>query len=911
MIALVIMSEKSQETPSSQQKDFLTDLSSSLPVSKEKEGGHTPIMQQYLDAKKNLPDTILFFQMGDFFELFYDDALVVADFLSITLTHRHQSGEKIPMCGVPVKAHEVYLQRLIQGGFKVAVCAQTETPKQAKKRGSKSLVQREVTQIFTKGTLTGEAYLKPEESNYLLAFCLSHDKKKVGIAWTDISAGTFFTRWGDADTLEDMLTQINPHEILVKESDVQYPAFYELYNRYKKFLTLRVDYLFQESVARRHLDEVFSISSEDTLSTQKKEEIIAIGVISEYLRLTQKETLPRLTLPKKIEEKTFMNMDTGTFFSLEITRNVEGQTKGSLFSTIKKTLTPGGTRLLKTFLTQPLLKKEEIDRRLDAVDAFLSHPPLRNQIQTQLKGFPDLRRLMTRLSSYRGGPRDLLQLAEALNRFEQLSFLSLPSDWEKTLIPSLFSTFKGFSELKTSITRTISEEAPNIFKAGEVIRQDYNETIKALKEKIRTLQLQIPALQIQYMKEKGVPSLKIRSNNILGYFIEIPSKQTGNIPLDAPQKTISPHQFIHRQTLSNCARFTTQHLTDVQNQILQTEAKILEEEQEIFEQTLKKALQQETQIFQAADALALLDVLLSFATLAEEKNYVRPQIENSCRLLIKEGRHPVIEDILQSKNATTPFIKNDCSLDNSCYMWTLTGPNMAGKSTFLRQTALLTLLAQIGCFVPAKEAIIGIVDQIFSRVGASDNLTRGQSTFMVEMLESARILNQASKSSLVILDEVGRGTSTWDGLSIAWAIAEHLLTSIQCRTLFATHYHELTQLGQKYPELANHRMVIKEQDEHIIFMHKVQPGVAQRSYGIHVAELAGLPKKVTQHAHRILLELEKAAQTNVVEQTPPQDSYSKEENEILEKLRKLNIDDLTARDSLEILYSLKELIKEK
>ena len=863
----------------------------------------TPMMAQYLEVKKQYPDCLLFYRMGDFYELFFDDAKVASRELDITLTKRGKSeGTDVPMCGVPFHAYESYLARLVKRGFKVAICEQMENPADAKKRGSAALVRRDVIRVVTAGTLTEETLLDAKKNNYLIA-CVAIGAE-VGLAWVDLSTGDFMTSLTSPNDVLSTLSGLDCAELLVSETFVK--NMQAILYDYKDKMTIVPDARFSFANASDRLKQTFHVASLDAYGDFSRVEIMAAGAALDYIVLTQKTSFPRLKAPTRVQEDVFMQIDAGTRRSLEIFDTFSGNGT-SLLSCIDQTKTAAGGRMLRQYLARPLCSVEAIKRRQDMVAFFTDAEQIRTQCVDLFKQLPDLERVLGRIVLGRGGPRDLAQIRDGLALIPQLRTLfhgaSLPVQLDWAL-----QQLGDHSSLVDTLQRALAADLPLLARDGGFIASGYRpdlDTIKTHKEDSRRI---LAKMQDSYVQKTGISTLKITYNNLLGYFIEVPAKQANKLLTDASLG------FIHRQTLLNNVRFTTQELSDLESELRGAQDRILAMELEMFDELCQQVTDAASPITQAAQALAQLDVASSLACVAVQNNYCRPEIDDSLAFDIKGGRHPVVEQALSKQREV--FCPNDCCLgEPEGRLWLLTGPNMAGKSTFLRQNALIAVLAQIGAFVPAESAHIGLIDKVFSRVGASDDLARGQSTFMVEMVETATILNQATEHSLVILDEIGRGTATFDGLSLAWAVVEYLHDKNQSRALFATHYHELTALKDSLSQVALYTMQVKDWNGEVVFLHSVGKGAVDKSYGIHVAKLAGLPEAVLERATHILAKLDaQRTQTPMIEQALPLFSAAiarQQPNPIEKELMFINPDQMTPKDALDELYRLKELVAHK
>jgi DNA mismatch repair protein MutS len=880
-------------------------------------GDVTPMMAQYLEVKRAHPGALLFYRMGDFYELFFDDAVIASKALDIALTKRGKHlGEDIKMCGVPVHAYEAYLLRLIRAGHRVAVCEQMEDPAEAKKRGSKAVVRRDVVRVITPGTLTEDTLLDARRHNYLAA--LSEAGGALGLAWLDMSTGEFALQPVTAPGLAAALARVSPGELLVPDRLLDREDLKAPLQDWRSVLTPLPSSRFDSENGRRRLEALYGVKALDAFGAFGRAELAAGGGLVDYIELTQKGRLPRLNPPTRHGERGFLEIDPATRRNLELDQTLDGNRRGSLLATIDRTLTGSGARRLAAHLAAPLTDPAQIEARLDMVAFFVDDSRRREALRETLKGLPDVERALSRLSLGRGGPRDLAALRDALAAMPGLRAI-VGSDGLSGIPAGIQGCTRGLGEhdiLVARLARALGRDLPLDARDGGFIAPGYSEKLDELRKLRDDSRQLIAGLQTKYAGETKAPSLKIRHNNVLGYYIEVTpthaDKLTGN------------SVFIHRQTMASAMRFTTVELGELEQAIVSAADKALALETALFADLVKEVTSRADGIARAAAAIAALDVASSLADLAVERRYCRPAIDDSAVFEVKGGRHPVVEAALAGSGGPA-FVGNDCALsgeDSAKRIWLLTGPNMAGKSTFLRQNALIAVLAQIGSFVPAERARIGIVDRLFSRVGAADDLARGRSTFMVEMVETAAILNQAGPRALVILDEIGRGTATYDGLSIAWAAIEHLHGVNRCRALFATHYHELTALAAKLDGLACYTMRVKEWQGDVVFLHEVAPGAADRSYGIHVAKLAGLPPAVIERAEQVLDALEKSGEAETVAKladdlplfsaarpkggAPSRESAGPSEAE--EALASVNPDELTPREALETLYRLRGLL---
>ncbi|MES5099827.1 DNA mismatch repair protein MutS [Agrobacterium sp. BA1120] len=899
----------------------MTDVHSTASlISEESRASATPMMEQYIEIKANNPGSLLFYRMGDFYELFFDDAAEASRALGITLTKRGQHlGQDIPMCGVPVHAADDYLQKLILRGYRVAVCEQTEDPAEAKKRGSKSVVRRDVVRLVTPGTLTEEKLLSPTESNYLMALARIRGSgdAQFALAWIDISTGVFRLAETTLTRLLADIWRIDPRELIVADSlfhDEELKATFDVLGR---VAVPQPAVLFDSATAEGRIARYFGVTTLDGFGTFSRVEMAAAAAAVAYVEKTQIAERPPLAAPERESAASTLFIDPATRANLELTKTLSGERDGSLLHAINRTVTGGGARLLAERLMSPLTDADKINARLDAVAYLLDDVSLSDGLRDALKQVADMPRALSRLALDRGGPRDLgairIGLSAAAHVAELLDQGLLPDELADAL-----AALKALpTALEAMLAATLADELPLLKRDGGFVREGSNlelDEIRALRDQSRRV---IAGLQLQYSEETGIKSLKIKHNNVLGYFIEVTAGNADVMTTGDEAKA----RFIHRQTMAGAMRFTTTELADLESRIANAASQALTIELQAFEQMVRAVVSHAEAIKAGALALAAIDVATSLAYLAAEQAYCRPVIDGSMMFDIKGGRHPVVEQALR-RQSSGPFIANHCDLsavngNRNGAIWLLTGPNMGGKSTFLRQNALIAILGQIGSFVPAEAAHIGIVDRLFSRVGASDDLARGRSTFMVEMVETAAILNQATDRSLVILDEIGRGTATFDGLSIAWAAVEHLHEVNRCRGLFATHFHELTVLSEKLGRLSNATMKVREWEGDVIFLHEVGPGAADRSYGIQVARLAGLPASVVERARTVLTQLEDADRKNpaskLIDDLPlfqvavrREESRSHGNSKVDEALKALNPDEMTPREALDALYALKK-----
>lgn len=879
----------------------------------------TPMMQQYIDIKKDNQDYLLFYRMGDFYELFMEDAIIAAKELDIVLTKRGKNdGDDIPMCGVPHHSYESYLNRLIKKGYKVAICEQVETPEEAKKkRGYKAVVKREVTKIVTQGTLTDEKMLDKDTTNNLVSITETKNGN-FAIAWCDISRGEVLTNEIKQESITSEMERISPAEIILCDELLGRRDLKIFIDIYRNIITSQNKSFFNTNRASDKIRSYFDLKDLNILSNISKEEINALGALIEYIEITQLDDKPNLSLPKSTKETNFLEIDASTFRNLEIFRNSEGKHQGSLLHTLNKTKTSSGARLLHNILAKPLKNPKKIEERLDSVEFLINNQKLLETIEQKLSQFSDIERIVTRLHSNKGTPRDLALLRDSLMLSLHLSELfeaistSLPS-----ILRDSSQDLNKFEKLLHLIRETIIEFPPINPNAGGFIKEGFNAKLddyRNIREKSEEIQAN---LLEKYRQLSGITNLKIKSNNVIGTFLETNPNNIDKIP----------DSFIHRQTLANCVRYTTSELQEIENKIIHAESYAIAIENEIFLEVKNKIVESIDGLRKLSSAISLIDVICNFSRISIKRGYTKPTINNSNNLHINNGRHPVVEMVIKQQNShyddIIDFHPNSLNL-NKDRIWLLTGPNMSGKSTFLRQNALICIMAQIGCYIPAEQSEIGVIDKIFSRVGASDNLSKGQSTFMVEMNETAFILNNATAKSFVILDEIGRGTSTFDGLSIAWATLEHLNNTIKCRGLFATHYHEITTLSKSLKNIDNYTLKTQEWNDEIIFKHEVVQGAAGQSYGIHVAKLAGLPKDVIEKAKNTLSILQKDNKDNsgkiinselplFKNDSPPPKAIEKEpanikHEEIIKLISETEINNFTPIQALNFLDKIKSEI---
>jgi DNA mismatch repair protein MutS len=884
----------------------------------------TPMMAQYLEVKAKHPDFLLFYRMGDFFELFFDDAVKAANALGIQLTKRGKhAGDDIPMCGVPVARADDYLQKLIRKGFRVAVAEQLEDPELAKKRGPKAVVRRDVVRLVTPGTLTEDALLTSGSNNFLAAIARSGKGRGATytIAAADISTGEFLLSEAAAADLAGELLRLRPAELLIPEDEIGDEAAKAASEAAGAALSPLPRACFTKMRGERAMKEAFEVAALDGLGDFEDGDLAVAGALLHYVNLTQMGERPALSPPKRESQAALLSIDAATRSSLELVRP-KNEGAPTVFSAIDRTVTAAGARELMSRLVSPSADVDEINRRLDAAAALIEDWALRERVRAILKTAPDMSRALSRLKLKRGGPRDLGAIRDGLAAAGDVAALLAEAPAQPAHLAGVCRAIAPFSSsnagaeavLAQTLVRSLGDTLPFFSRDGGFIAKSYDAALDELRELASSTKIVLAKLQASYAAETGIKTLKIQYNQVFGYFVEVGAASAAALQSE-------PHAgvFRHKQTLANAVRFTTDELSALESRILNATSDALARELALFNDLAAAVIDAEAAIAGAAAALASLDCMAALAELAQAQNYVRPRVDDSGSFLIEGGRHPAVEQALSRDGA--PFIANDCKLDGAGErapgFLVVTGPNMAGKSTYLRQNALIAVLAQMGSYVPAASAHIGVADRLFARIGAADDLARGRSTFMVEMTETAAILNRATARSLVILDEIGRGTATFDGLSIAWAVLEHLHDAVRCRGLIATHYHELTRLADELPRAGNVRMAVTEWKDAIVFLHAVEAGAANRSYGVQVAKLAGVPRPVLARAKQILAQLESGAgphgpltlPTDMPLFSAPRQAadHALEDapHPALEKLAALDVDSLSPRDALEVLYALK------
>lgn len=888
----------------------------------------SPMMQQYHQAKQTAGDALLLFRMGDFYELFYDDAKIAARALGLSLTSRDKGENPIPMAGFPYHQLDQYLAKIIAAGHRAAICEQIEDPKEAKASGSKGPVKRDITRVVSRGTLTDDSLLDPQASNYLAALVLDAGNELVGLAWVDISTGVFVAAPLAESEAADQLARISPAEIVVSDEQRDKLPSHWLDGR---VTTARPAWAFNEQqaaeqVARHfgaHSLEGFGFDSEDRADRLA---LSAAGAVLEYLAETQKTPLSHITTISPLRAGQSLEIDAATWRSLEVAQTLrDGRREGTLLGVLDCTTTPMGARRLGEWLAHPLVKVAEIDARLDAVAELVAQPQLSTAVRDTLKQTYDIQRLVARVTTGRASPRDLLFVGRTLASLPALK--AKLTGRSSVLLSDIESRIDLCPELRSRLETMLADDCPLTTRDGGFIREGADAKLDELRELMSGGKQWMANYQAAEIERTGIPSMKIGFNKVFGYYLEVTHAHRDKVP----------NEYIRKQTLKNAERYITPELKEYEEKVLSAEERVLALELTLFNELRDLTASATTRLLATATVLADLDALTSLAEVARSRDYVRPDVVDQPVLDIQAGRHPVVE----ATEAAGTFVPNDTACEghggrgeelakpageettgtqpavSGPQVLLITGPNMAGKSTYIRQTALIVLMAQVGSFVPARTAKVGVADRLFARVGASDELARGQSTFMVEMIEAARILNTATHRSIVVLDEIGRGTSTYDGLSLAWSIVEYLHNQIGSRTLFATHYHELTELAEQLPGVANRNVMVREHFGKIVFLHQIVPGSADRSYGIHVAQLAGVPKAVSGRAEEILAELESyshrvdGAHATISEphsSTTPSANGSLQltlfettEHPVMKEIRELDVNEMTPLEALQRL----------
>lgn len=793
----------------------------------------TPMLRQYCDEKENYPDALLLYRLGDFYELFFDDAKIASKELGLVLTKRNDA----PMCGIPWHASEMYLTKLIKAGYRVAICEQMETPEEAKKRaGSNATIERKVTRIVTKGTLIEQELLVGKQNNFLLAISDIWSDGIVAVAYADISTGRFIVDEIPISELSSLIAKIEPSEIICNDGLLSNKKVLESLDSHKSIIRAIPNSKFTQELSEERLAKFFGMKFIDSFGNLSKRAVDVASAVIDYVSEVYQSDKVNLRFPKLVNHSEHMYLDHFTRKSLELTTSQSGDKQSTLLHNIDKTKTSQGGRMLARWLMEPLANMDKISKRLDFVEFFVKNADLLSIISTHFTGFPDIERSITRIVMGKASPRDLKCIAVSLRRSLELDkyILKYPE------LKNLRLSFDDMENLISTLEKALADEVPFFARDGGFIRHGFDEELDDYMNFLENGESVIKELQIKYIKDTGISTLKIKNNSVIGYFIEVSPNFASRVP----------YNFVHRQSLATSMRYSSAELNDIASKIYSAESNAKRRELAIFEDLVKLIIKEEENIRKLSDNISFIDLCASFAELAIEKHYVRPELTEDKIFEIKNGRHPVVENSLSKSGRN--FVANDCEFSQKSFISILTGPNMGGKSTYLRQNAIIVILAQIGSFVPAERAKIGIVDRIFSRVGASDDISSGRSTFMVEMIETATILQNATEKSFVILDEIGRGTSTYDGLAIAWAVVEDIITRIKARTIFATHYHELNGLKNSQPDVKFLSVAVEEWNNQIVFLHKIKEGFTDKSYGINVASLAGFPKNVVNRAQEIL-----------------------------------------------------------
>jgi DNA mismatch repair protein MutS len=864
----------------------------------------TPAMKQFHQFKRKYPDAILFFRMGDFYETFYQDAQICSKVCGLTLTSRNKGDNPIPLAGVPYHAVEGYLKKMLQAGYKVAVCEQVEDPKTAK-----GLVKRDVVRIITPGTLTDDILLNAKEDNFLCAVGLG-TKGQAAISWVDISTGHFFVQQLPEKNLLDELLRLSPAECLLPdrrgelfEAETRKLA-QDITQLTTATITERPAWYFDPYQARQRLLKHFGTATLEGFGISDDDDGLTApaGAIIEYLNETQKTTLSHIQSLKKIDRKKFLQIDTTSLQSLEILQTIRtASKKGALLDCLDETLTGMGGRMFRSWLCMPLCDLGAIQLRQDAIEELKQTDTKLASIRKLLARIADTERIAARITTFRATPRDLIALAATLRQIPLLR--QALQEFTADLLARLANQCDSMDELADLLEAAIEPECPSHLRDGGVIKAGFSQQLDHLRSISKDGQSWLRNYQKQQAQRTGIANLKIGYNKVFGYYIEVTHSSADKVPPD----------YVRKQTIKNAERYVTEELKEYETQVLNAEEKALELEQQLFEDLRTQSAQYVARLQNLADTLAQCDCLTALAHLARRRNYIRPKVTNGAELLIHEGKHPVLAETLGPE-----FVPNDVEMtDKTADYLIVTGPNMSGKSTYIRQIALLVLMAQAGSFIPAKDATIGLVDRIFTRVGALDELVRGQSTFMVEMTETANIINNATEKSLVIIDEVGRGTSTYDGLALAWAITEHIANKLKCRTLFATHFHELTELAELFTNIKNCNVAVREWAGEVVFLHKILPGGTDKSYGVHVAKLAGVPKSILDRSKEILEELESTFQKEAASEhlakhktkKPDRDLlFVQKHKSVLDKLASTDVNNLTPIEAINLLNQIRDEI---
>ena len=862
----------------------------------------TPMMAQYLEVKNRHQEYLLFYRMGDFYELFFDDAKKAANCLGIALTKRGKLNDKdIPMCGVPAHSAQTYLSRLIKADFKVAIAEQLEPDKNDQVKNPK-IFKRDVVKIITPGTILDESLLNSKSNNHLIS--IHHNKGEICLSWVDMSTGVikyqFFSGIHFQDDLSEVVEKIEPQEIIIEEFSSLNTYLEDKSKFYEKKITKLSDSFFDEKNNKEKLKKLTKLLSLAKIEELREVEISSIGALYSYLELTQKNNIPNLNKIKKIEKKDYLQIDNFSEKSLEIFQKTNGEKKGCLLDTIDSTKTSSGSRLLREFLKNPEIDKKIINFRHDCVQSFIDDKNLLTEIRTELTGLPDGERALSRISAFTNNPRDTIMIQNFIEKAESVfaKIISCSQDKLKSLIPDTKLRQKNL-KIKELIFSHIQEPPPINLNNGGAIKNSVSNELDNLRNIKTVKRKKILELQIEYSKITGINNLKIKFNNFHGYFIEVTNKNLDKIEN-------SNYKFNYIQKTVNNVRFSTEELSQISKQILDSEELSIELEKKIYKQLCCKINDSATTLSVILEKISFIDVMLSFAYLSSERDYTRPKIDDKKIIKLNKARHPVVEEGLRTQGGE--FSSNDCFLNEKETTWLMTGPNMAGKSTFLRQTVIIIIMNQIGCFVPAESATLSIFDKIFTRIGASDNLSQGMSTFMTEMMETSKIIFEATENSFVILDELGRGTSSEDGFAIARAVLEFIVSEIKCITLFATHYKEICKLEKVYSQIKCKTLQIKKWNEEIIFLYKVIDGISEGSFGIHVAGLAGINEQIITKSKEILRTQKNSQENLKIEKIKfqPENVKSLKYKKVIGRIKKLKLDEITPKAAHDILYAVKK-----
>lgn len=884
----------------------------------------TPMMAQYWRIKKQHLDSLLFYRMGDFYELFFEDAEKAAVALDIALTQRgaHQ-GRPVKMCGVPAHSHEPYLAKLIKLGFRVAICEQTEDPREAKaRRGSAALIEREVVRTITPGTITEDAFLDARKPCVICAVSNINrgGKSNTAIAWLDLTATTFFCQSIEIEELSEVFARIEPREIIMPEEMLCQPLLFELFEEYRDALTPMPKSRFDSENAESFLKRHFNIDNLIAFGKLERIEISAAGTLLDYVQLTQGEATPDVQNLQLFSKNTHMEIDATTRKTLEIFHTNSENPRASLIANIDACNSALGARLLRERLAQPLRNVENINKRLNAIEFFITQNNAKHQVAEILKGCPDGARALARIALKRGTPRDLGAVASTITKACQIKILlekiNIETQTNEKINPEIpEEIYNAIQKLGTNealeqkLAEALLENLPTLARNGGILSENFAPELRDIRIKKDEALRNLRIIEHNAKQNTKIEALKVKYNAIIGYFFEVPNRHADKMQNIISQK-LTQKNFKHRQSTATVARFSSNELENCAHEIAKAQEQMMACENRIYQELVDQVIEKRQELRKAFEAIAIIDLAAALARIAEERGYSKPQFCQEPIIDMRKARHPVLDAMQFSQMGDEKqFIANDCICEKQNFFKLITGPNMAGKSTYLRQSALIIVMAQSGCFVPAEKCKIGIVDRLCSRMGAADDIASGKSTFMVEMSEAAAIVRQATKNSFLILDEIGRGTSTYDGLAIAWAIVEYLVQKKMCRTLFATHYHELAELDKKLEGIENLHMKIIEEKNDIIFQYKLEKGATGRSYGIHVAERAGIPKPILARARQILAQLEKQKNSKIIGEVEKHIESEKntQEKVILEQLKAIEPDSLSPKQALEKIYALREI----